>query len=161
MSEKDNLRTLIKYNQDALKQLLDDVSEQESRECLGGLCNPIIWQAGHLAWCADTVFWLLGGEKEFPDNWTTVFEYGAKLPEDDAAFPPFKEVRDKLYELQSKINSALDVFDAGKFVDEVEIAKDWKANRLDALFSFSKHDFYHAGQITILRKKLGRERPFG
>ena len=161
MSAKDNLKVQFKSNQDALKVLLDDVTEQESLDRAGGICNPIIWQTGHLAWCADTIVWLLGGKREFPDDWKVIFEYGAKLPEDDTAFPPFKEVRDKLYELQSKANGALDAFDESKFAEEVQIEADWKAKRIDALFSFGKHDFYHAGQITVLRNQLGRERPFG
>jgi hypothetical protein len=161
MSIKDNLKFMITKNQESLKQLLDDISESESLDRAGGLCNPIIWQTGHLAWCADTMVWLLGGNKEFPGNWTKMFEYGSKLPDDDAAFPPFMEVRYKLYELRTKINSALEVFDESKFADEVELAEDWKLNRLNALFAFSKHDFYHAGQITIVRKKLGRPQPFG
>jgi len=161
MSKKENLKFMIEKNQDSLKQLLDDISDEESLDRAGGLCNPIIWQTGHLAWCADTVVWLLGGNREFPDNWTKMFEYGSKLPDDTTAFPPFGEVRGKLYELHTKVNNALEIFDENKFADEVEVEKDWRLNRLNALFSFSKHDFYHAGQITVVRNKLGRKRPFG
>lgn len=161
MSGKDNLKYMITKNQAAIKQLLDDISDEEALDRAGGLCNPMIWQVGHLAWCADIMVWLLDGNREFPDNWTAMFEYGSKLPDDDSAFPPFAEVRSKLYDLHGKINSALEIIDDNKFDDEVQIAEDWKLDRLNALFTFSKHDFYHAGQITILRNKLGRPHPFG
>ena len=157
MNSKENLEYLFQTGQGALKRLLDDISEEESLNGAGGFCNPIRWQAGHLAWCADIMVWLLGGERTFPDKWTATFEYGSKLPENDAVFPPFKEICGKLHELQMRMNSLLDGFDEDKFAEEVELAKDWRMNRLNALHFFCRHDFYHAGQIMILRKQLGRQ----
>jgi uncharacterized damage-inducible protein DinB len=98
------------------------------------------------------------GEKEtldFPENWTELFEYGSSAPDENTDFPPFAEIREKLYELQAKTDGLLEVFDENKFTEEVELTEDWRMNRLDALFFFGKHDSYHAGQITILRKSLG------
>jgi hypothetical protein len=152
---KDNLKFMFRTNQSVLKKMLDDVGEKETLDSAGGLCNPIRWQTGHLAWSADLVAWLLGGERSFPENWAEVFEYGSKSPDENTVFPPFAEIREKLYELQAKTNGLLEVFDENKFADEVELAEDWRMNRLDALFFFGKHDSYHAGQITILRKSLG------
>ncbi len=152
---KENLEFMFESNQNALKRLLDDVGEEETLDRAGGLCNPIIWQAGHLAWCADLVAWLLGGDRAFPEKWTALFEYGSKSPDDNTVFPPYREICGKLYELQAKVNDLLEAFDEKKFADEVELGEDWRMNRLDALFFFGKHDSYHAGQITILRKSLG------
>lgn len=161
MNSKENLEYEFQSGQNALKGLLGDISEEESLYNFGGLCNSIKWLAGHLTWCADNVAWILGGERTLPDDWTAIFEYGAKLPEDENVYPPYSEICGKLYELQNKINGLLDNIDEDKFAEEVELAKDWRMNRLNALHFFCRHDFYHAGQITVLRKQLGRERPFG
>jgi uncharacterized damage-inducible protein DinB len=158
---RNNLTYIFKANRDTTKRLLDDISNDESIDSAGGLCNPIIWQTGHLAWCADIVVWLLGGNKTLPREWVDIFEYGSKLPEDNTEHPPFTEVRNKLYEIQQNINDLLKNVDETTFNDEVELLKDWRMNRLDALLFFAKHDYYHIGQITILRRKLGREAPFG
>ncbi len=161
MNSKENLAFEFQSGQNAIKRLLDDISEDESLFHFGKSCNPIRWQAGHLTWCADYVVWLLGGDKTLPDNWTAIFEYGAILPEDDSVFPSYGEICGKLYELQNKINGLLDNIDEDRFAEEVELGKDWRMNRLNALHFFCRHDYYHAGQIAILRKQLGRERTFG
>lgn len=161
MSRKENLKYLFQTNQEALKSLLDDISEEESLNRARGLCNHFKWQAGHLAYSTDIMTWLLGGERSLPDEWTAPFKGGAELSEDDSVFPPFSEIRGKLYELQGNIGNLLEGFDEGKFDDEVEISENWRPTRLNALLMFCEHDFYHAGQITILRKNLGRKRPFG
>jgi hypothetical protein len=129
--------------------LLDDIGNDESLDRAGGLCNPIIWQTGHLVWCADIVAWLLGGNKTLPHKWTDLFEYGSRLPEDNTECPPFKEVRAKLYEIQQNVDDLLKNVDETTFGDEVELSKDWRMNRLNALLFFARHDFYHMGQITF------------
>jgi hypothetical protein len=152
---KENLKFMFKTNQVILKRLLEDIGDKETLDCAGGLCNPIRWQAGHLAWSTDLVAWLLDGRKSLPENWIGLFEYGCGAPDENTVFPPFAEIREKLYELQAKTNGLLEVFDEKKFADEVELTENWRMNRLDAILFFGKHDSYHAGQITILRKSLG------
>lgn len=161
MNWRNNLTHIFKSNRDTTKRLLDDISNDESIELAGGICNPIIWQTGHLAWCADIVAWLLGGSKALSHKWTAFYEYGSKLPADINEYPPFEEVRDKLYEIQLNIDNLLKNVDETTFDEEVELSKDWRMNRLNALLFLAKHDYYHIGQITILRKKLGRQNPFG
>lgn len=161
MNWRNNLTYIFKSNRDTTKRLLDDISNDESKELAGGICNPIIWQAGHLAWCADIVAWLLGGSRTLPHKWTAFYEYGSKLPEEINEYPPFREVRDKLYEVQLNIDNLLKNVDETTFDEEVELSKDWRMNRLDALLFFAKHDYYHFGQITILKKKFGRRNPSG
>ncbi len=156
MSSKDDLKYLFQSGQGALKRLLDGISEEDSLDRSVKLCNPIRWQAGHLAWCADIMVELLGGQRTFPDKWTAMFEYGSKMPDDDAVFPPLEEIRGKLYESHTQMNGLLGNFDESRFDEEVELATDWKMKRIDALLFFARHDYYHAGQIVLSRKNLGR-----
>ena len=156
MNWRTNLTTIFKSNRDKTKLMLDDIGHDDSLGCAGGLCNPINWQTGHLAWSADIVAWLLGGKKTLPEKWNAFYEYGSKQPEAVTEYPPFEEVRDKLYEIQLNISNLLKDVDQSAFDEEVELLKDWSMNRLDALLFFAKHDYYHLGQVTVLRKSLGR-----
>lgn len=161
MDKKDNLKHMIQYNQEAVKKLLDDITEEESLNPTRGLVNHIKWQTGHLAYSVDFMIKIMGGEMSLPEEWIQPYKGGVELPEDDSVFPKFEEIRGKLYELYDKINGMFDNV-TDEFLDEVaELSEGWKEVRLHALNFFCTHEFYHAGHITIIRKNLGRERPFG
>jgi uncharacterized damage-inducible protein DinB len=160
MKHKENLKNLFSSNQDSIKKLLDDITEDESMNRARGLCNHIKWQAGHLAYCVDMMRTMLNGQRFLDDAWVEPFKGGHELA-NDAQFPPFSDVRGNLYELYDDLNKLLEKSDNLDFDEIFEVSPDWKPTRYDGLVFFCVHEFYHAGQVTIVRKNLGRERPFG
>ena len=161
MLKKENLKTAFDSNQKATKHLLDDITEEESINPTRGLCNHIKWQTGHLAHCVDTMIRILGGDKLLSDEWVAPYKGGSEIAEDNSIYPPFEEIRTKLYESYDKLNDALENCSDDSLDEIAELSPEWKVNRFDGLVFFLKHEFYHLGQITITRKSLNRERPFG
>ncbi len=72
------------------------------------------------------------------------------------------EIRVKLYALYDQINtrvSELRDADLDGILDEEPIFENTSA--LNTVLFFCTHEFYHAGQIAVMRRILGRERSFG
>jgi uncharacterized damage-inducible protein DinB len=161
MDKKENLKSMYVRIQDAVKKLLDDVTEEESNNPVKGLCCPIKWQTGHIAFYVDYTVKLLGGESILPEKWVELYRGGVELSDEHSAYKPFSEMRKELYSLYDSFNSQLEKT-TDKFLDEeVEFSPEYKATRMDGILMLATHEFYHAGQITVARNNLGRERPFG
>ncbi len=161
MDKKENLKTAYEAVQKGTRQMLDDITEEESLNPTRGLCNHIKWQTGHLAYCVDAMITILGGDAVLAEQWYAPYKGGVELTEDNSVYPPFEELRAKLYELYDIFNKQLESSDDEKLDEVVVIFGDWKENRLNGIWSFVKHECYHMGQLTIIRKNLKRDRPFG
>ena len=57
--------------------------------------------------------------------------------------------------------SALDKISSDQLDKIVELGEDWKVTPLEGLSFLCRHEFYHCGQITVMRRAIGREQPFG
>jgi uncharacterized damage-inducible protein DinB len=67
-----------------------------------------------------------------------------------------KQVLNQTYEKEIKLLEGIGDTDLKK-----EIGEEGKKKPIwQALAFYCLHDFYHAGQITAVRRALGRERPF-
>lgn len=161
MEKRDNLKHLLNINQGATKRLIEDVTPEEALYTIDGYANHILWLAGHIASSANTKLRLLGKESMLPDGWAELFKRGAEFHADSSVYPSFDEVKTKVDEIYDAVMKAADEIDSAKFEDEVEVVPEWKENRMNALLFFSLHEFYHAGQIAVLRRTLGKDRTFG
>lgn len=163
MAVRDNLLYMLNVNKGALHKLLDDVSEEESMERGKDNTPHIRWQTGHLAHTCGWGAGLLSGEHDFlqSDQYKELFGGGSEVSDDPAAYPPFSQLRDELYEAIDKSIAA-----AGEMTDEqleadVPEGQGPKSSIINVAQFLCMHAFYHAGQITQLRRVMGRERPFG
>ncbi len=145
----------------ATKRLLDDVKEEESMIVLGKTHNHIKWLAGHLAFTSTLAGKTLGGTLSFPEPWMDLFRRGAEVEKDLSVFPPMDEVRKKLYDLYYEVEQLAAGADDAYLNIEREIAPNWKDAPVQAVLFLCAHDFYHAGQIAMIRRHLGRDRMFG
>lgn len=161
MDKKESLKNMLQSNHDTIKKLIDDISEEESMRHDYEFCNHIRWQTGHLIDSARLVLKLLGENAVVPEEWTKLFGYGSKLYDNASIYPSMGELKEKLYGLYDQTLSTLDNLPAENLEREVELGEDWKTTSSEGIPAFCRHEYYHAGQITIMRRAIGRERPFG
>lgn len=161
MDNKENLKKLLISNHDTVKKLIDDIGEEESMRHDYEFCNHIRWQTGHLIDSARIMLKLLGKDENIPDEWPKLFGYKSKIFENASIYPSMSELKEKLYFLYDQMISALDKIASDDLDKIVELGEDWKVTPYDGLNFLCRHEFYHCGQITVMRRVMGREQPFG
>lgn len=161
MGKRENLRFLFKSNHGAARKLIDDITEDESMFRGKDNINHICWQTGHLVYNAGLILNILGDNSAIPEKWIELFKRGAEFHDDNSVYPAMSELKKKLYSLYEQLSCALDgITDA--FLDEkIDIVPGWNETRMNGILFFCTHEFYHCGQIVIIRRLLGREQPFG
>lgn len=160
MSYRENLSYMMKINQQAIKKLVDDVTEEESLERGVYGYNHIRWQIGHLVHCQVIILKSLGEKTGDFGNYKELFGGGSKIADDPSVYPSLAELGAQLYELQTRAIAATEKIPESDLKKEV----DWgerKAPAWQAISFLCMHDFYHSGQIVNMRKILRREQPFG
>ncbi|MFH2035257.1 MAG: DinB family protein [Candidatus Zixiibacteriota bacterium] len=161
MEKKEHLKDTFGSNQRAAKALLNDITEEESINNARGLTNHIKWQTGHIAYTLDAMVRILGGKAVLAEEWAAPYRGGVELAKDNTVYPPFAEIRGNLYKLYDRLNELIENASDDFLNGIAELSNDWKAQRFNSLIFFCKHEFYHLGQIAIIRKHLGRDRAFG
>lgn len=158
---RDILKAQFTTIQGATKRLIDDITEEESLVTIDGYHNHIKWLTGHLASTATLSVKALGGEAQFPIGWIDIFRRGAPTPPKALTTPAWPDVREQLLRIHGQILELIDNSDDQKLIRVVEIDKGWEDSPMKALMVLSAHEFYHAGQIAVIRRTLGRDRSFG
>lgn len=158
---RDALRSHLVTMHGAIRRLVEDITEQESMHTIPGYGNHIKWLTGHILTTTVLSGKLLGGHISLPEGWHELFRRGAEMHPDPKAFPSIESIRERLFDYQRMVVEFLDLMDDAELSVEIEIAPGWSDTRLGAVLFLKAHDFYHAGQIAVLRRTLGRERSFG
>ena len=159
MAIRDVLLHMLKMNQLTLKPLIDDITEDESLVRPAKQGNHIRWHTGHLI-CYDSYgLTLLGDENENHKKLSKLFGAGSEISDDPSVYPPIAELKQQLYSIYER---AIELIEHIKEANlEKEIGEgDKKRPIWQPLAFYCLHDLYHAGQITAIRRALGRERPF-
>jgi len=161
MSKKENLKYSLATNQRGVRALIDDISEEESLERGKDNLQHIRWQTGHLVYNAFDTLKSLGGEAEIPEQWRVLFNRGCEWNDDPSVYPSMAELRTKLYSFYAQINQRLEEMSDSDL--DVELWKElgFETTAMNTAIFFNKHEFYHMGQIAVIRRILGRERSFG
>jgi hypothetical protein len=144
-----------------IQRLVGDISESESIVTIGNSPNHIKWLTGHIAFTTVFSSSILGGEMTMPDGWMEIFRRGADSPAGQPIFPPMPEVVAYLKDVQGKQLALIESADEQSLLTERQIFAKWNETPLNALLFFTSHNFYHGGQVAMIRRRLGRERSFG
>jgi hypothetical protein len=159
MTTRGTLLYMLKVNREALKELLDDITDEESLVRLPNGGNHIRWLTGHLVCYNSNAAKLLGDKNDRFDKLSQQFGAGSEIPADSSMYPQMEELRKLLYRTYDDAIKLLESVDDSYL--ETEVGEEDRKRRLSEVIAFYRlHDFYHAGQITALRRALGRQRPF-
>ena len=161
VTNKEILRRQVTTSHGMIKRLIDDITDKEALVTIGNSPNNIVWQTGHLAFTAILAATVLGGKVRLPDGWMEIFERGAKGIDGVKELPSMKSVRDELYRLQAEVVALIDASDDARLDSKVQVTPGWEDTPMNSVLFFAAHDFYHGGQIALIRRTLGRQRVFG
>lgn len=159
--QKDDLVFMLTMCRNGTNSVLRDITEEESLRRVDGYPNHIRWEAGHMARGISQILQCLTDELNFPVNWTELFSRSSIILEDSSDYPSLGEIKAHSDNLYVKLFETLTSVDDAKLEEEVQIFDTWKAARVRGALFLCMHDFYHAGQITVLRRALGKEGTFG
>jgi len=144
--------------------VIADVSDEESNQCITDPMNSIKWLAGHLLW-ANANFANIGGVKievKWRDHFHTKEGAG---PEDlnapPSPLPTLQEIREKWNADSPILRKALENLPDNALNTVIEVRHPIRPfdNTLGGLWAFiNHHQAYHIGQIGILRRALGKTR---
>lgn len=159
MTGRKQLLYMVATDRRVLSKLLDDINEDESMFRAGGQGNHIRWHIGHLAYFGGYTLSMLGDNSEKFEALKEPFGPGSVLSDDSGAYPPFAQLKEQHSRILDKTDRALELLGDGDLEKPTGPDSDetvWQQVTFTCL-----HDFYHAGQIAMIRTSLGRERPFG
>jgi len=161
MPKIDNLLFLLKTTHGATKKTLDGISEENSLVTIPGNPNHIRWITGHMV--ASVVYQAraLGLAAEIPKEWSGLFGRGVEPVSDNSLYPSMEELRSKLSEIHEAIEKGAEGKSDAELDVEVEVIPGWKSSAMNMANFFCIHEFYHAGQVTMIRHTLGKTRIFG
>ena len=147
------LSVLYRFSHGSLERNLDGVTDADSLRSPAEGGNCVNWLVGHLLWSRGRVHELLGAVPAWPPHLgpSDAYHRGATGFNPDAA-RPLGELRAAMAASQSIVIAGLEQVSAGR-LNEAATDKMTVGEQL-AFLGF--HEGYHAGQVGLLRRLLGR-----
>jgi uncharacterized damage-inducible protein DinB len=148
---------LFQFDQMTLSRLLADVTDEESLRQIGPDGKCLNWIVGHVVFARGELLSILGGEPDWYKNLMAVYgekSVGTFTVKAAKPLPDLQRLLDQSLETLTKtlhtmgaaLNEPCDqlphVSEGGTVADRVG--------------SFACHEAYHAGQIGLLRRLLGK-----
>ena len=155
MEIREYIAKIFQTNHGVIKRLLDDVSEETSLERFGHEINHIRWQAGHIAGSATLMLSLMDENYDLPENWPVLIGRGEKFEPDPQAWPSLAEIKNHLYKIHGRLENRISLVELEKLETERQILPEWNTSPAQAILFLCDHEFYHAGQIMLLRRMAG------
>lgn len=162
MSSRKQLLAQYDLHDVLFNNVIADISDEESNQCIADPMNSVKWLAGHLLW-ANANFANIGGVKidvKWRDHFYTKEGGG---PEDFNAppspLPTLDEIRQKWNADTIVLRKALESLPEEALNKAIDIKHPILPfdNTLGGLWAFiNDHQAYHIGQIGILRRALGK-----
>ena len=160
MARREQLAYMLKTTAEIVKPLIDDITEEESMVRGSDRFNHIRWQTGHLIHTDNFILQALGQNKTAPESYTDLFAgNNREISDDPEHYPLMAALRTEILVLHKRLIDLVEEVDEAIFDQEIPWGES-KAPVWRGITFLCMHDFYHAGQITHIRKALGRERPF-
>ncbi len=160
-----SIDTILKqydFNLAYAKRLVDDLSEEKMTITPAtGLVNHPSWTLGHLASASALLTEDLGGQIEFPKEWSELFlrkgPGDPTLPDPDTSkYPSKKDLLDELHRQHEKVKQLV----SQQTDDELKKTVHWKfSDHMPALFDVVvffcvNHEAMHLGQLAAWRRAM-------
>ena len=137
----EEIKLIMKYNAFVFNKNLEEISNEDSLTTADDRVNLINWVAGHIVNTRDDLLEDVGSGRILQPEYKEYYAGNKQLPSTDVAID-IDTIKKDFEKLTEEIN---------KVLDEKKKKKDKKV----AFFMF--HESYHAGQLGVLRKLLGKE----
>ena len=148
---------LFQFDQMTLSRLLADVTDEESLRQIGPDGKCLNWIVGHVVFARGELLSILGGEPDWYKNLMAVYgEKGVGTFTVKAAkpLPELQKLLDQSLELLSRCLSKMDAALDQPCAELPHVSEGGTV--ADRVGSYGCHEAYHAGQIGMLRRLLGK-----
>jgi hypothetical protein len=139
----------LEFNQKNLESLLADLTIDETLAFTHDRINNIHWIVGHIASRRDTLLEDLTGEMTFPQDLKQY--YGSSG--DSRKMPKMIDWSTCLDILKEQFN------DISAWVLEWDSQGRLDREKGDEIVKYLSHEAYHIGQVSLIRKMLGKNTP--
>jgi hypothetical protein len=160
MSIKEQLKYMIGVNKLVAKNILEDVTEEESLVIVDKIPNHIRWLTGHIVYTNGFALMKFGDTADDWEKLDDLFGTGSELVPDPSVYPSMTDLRAWQTDIHDRTLKAVDSID-DLFLAEDVGEEGQKRPVWQRMLFYQMHEFYHAGQIVNIRRAIGRERPFG
>lgn len=124
--------------------------------------NHAAWVAGHLALTYDWVLDRYASAGGLDASYKELFGGGTEPSDDAAVYPPFASIMDRLAERRRAFIDWFSAMPEEKAAEPLdEEARMFGHTFAGMIGAIGAHENYHAGQLSVVRKKLGLGRAFG
>lgn len=155
------IRELVRafdYSLAYIQQSVADLADDELVAQPAGAPNHAMWTLGHISGSCQGVAEELGVRPWLPADWEATFGYGSTPSADRSRYPAKAEMVAQLADAASRLRETL------LATDESVLDKPWPDEALPTLGQVLlqvvvAHTAYHAGQITLWRRAIGKQAP--
>ena len=139
-----------------MERSVDDLSEEEMIAQPSGVPNHPTWTLGHIIYSCQGMATELGAAPWLPDDWESTFGYGSTPRSERQGYPDTARLRALLADAKSRLCHTL------RSVDASVLARRIPDDELPTmghvlLQVVVAHTAYHAGQLAVWRRAMGRE----
>src|ERR1700739_4929709 len=141
---------------------LEDISDAGGNERMNEHVNHLQWIAGHLANTRYNYAAMLGSELKFP--YKEKYSDPTKPPPANRSidasieYPSLSEIKKYWNALAPEFTEKLAALDNDKLMTEMPFSTPIGGKTMLDLFAFiSSHEAYHIGQMSLIRKYLGKD----
>jgi uncharacterized damage-inducible protein DinB len=146
----------LKYMVRFLDQSVADLSDKEMVHQPSGVPNHAAWTLGHVIHACHAMATELGAEPWLPEDWESVFGYGSTPRGETGLYPGRVEMQRLLADASTRLCEALSSVEIS--VMEKQLPDDDFPTMADILLQvIVAHTAYHAGQLSVWRRAMGKE----
>jgi len=155
---KDALKAQLGFTHYAVTENVEAVSHEDSLESAERGGNSLNWVLGHIVASRTGMLRLLGGEPTLPDDRRRLYARGSAAIGAGSDCVPFEELRRRFEESQRQILEKLEAADDALWSRQVPGLFDPDAREPLGvqLAAFVFHESYHAGQLGVIRRAIGK-----
>jgi hypothetical protein len=147
----ENLAAMYTLDHQVLKMNLEGISHEESLVQPRPFGNCINWIMGHLVCQRNSILKMVGEEPIWGPEATEMYKRGAPPITDGAKALRFEQIMSDLDRSQELLIPAL-----ARLTEQQLAVSDERGTLLDKLGFLQFHEAYHAGQIGLLRRLVGK-----
>lgn len=147
-----SFETTVKF----IEQSVDDLSEQEMVAQPTGVPNHATWTLGHVIFSCQGLATELGQEPWLPDDWEATYGYGSTPSSDHAGYPKKPEMLTLLADASHRLCDTLRGLNASDLQKSLPDETFPTMGHL-LLQVVGGHTAYHAGQLAVWRRAIGKE----
>ncbi len=152
----DEMVRVFEYAIQFVEQSVEDLTEEEMVGQPPGVPNHATWTLGHLIYCCQGMATEIGGGAWLPDDWESKFGYGSTPSGRQEEYLSKGEMLALLDEAKGRLRETLRAAEASALHRSLE--DETFPTMFDLLLQVVvAHTAYHAGQLAVWRRAMGRE----